>query len=106
MLCVWSFLLMIKEIVCFARQELVGLRRFFRAIRVQEKNFASLRLCVEDINVFAPPLQIPTKVGASPISRLFYETDFHRVWYGFEAEEKRRINGLEVNEKFKVKNGK
>ena len=98
MLCVWSFL-QIKEIVCFARQELVGPRRFFRAIRVQEKNFASLRLCVEDINVFAPPLQIPTKVGASPISRLFYETDFHRVWYGFEAEEKRRISEGEAKDK-------
>ena len=65
----------------------MGLRRFFRAIRVQEKNSASLRLCIEDINVFAPPLQIPTKVDASPIFRPFYETDLHRVWSGLEAKE-------------------
>ena len=81
---------MIKEIVCFARQELVGPRRFFRAIRVQEKNSASLRLCIEDINVFAPPLQIPTKVGASPISRPFYGTDLQRFYNGLTTALKRR----------------
>ena len=38
----------------------------------------SLRLCVEDINVYAPPLQIPTKFDATPIFRPFYETDLER----------------------------
>ena len=90
----------------FRKAIVSGSATFLSCHPCSRKNSASLRLCIEDINVFAPPLQIPTKVGASPISRLFYETDFHRVWYGFEAEEKRRINGLEVNEKLKVKNGK
>ena len=41
------------------------------------------------------PLQIPCKSHFSPILRS-----------GFEAEEKRRISGLEVYEKLKVKNEK
>ena len=34
--------------------------------------------CVCDSHV--PPLQIPTKVGASPISRLFYGADLDWLW--------------------------
>ena len=38
-----------------------------------------LRLCVENINIVAPPLQIPTKLDASPIFRPFYGTDLERI---------------------------
>ena len=51
---------------------------------------ASLRLCVENIIVFATPKQLPTKVDATPIFLPSYETDLHRVWYGLIAKEERR----------------
>ena len=64
--------------------------RSFRVFRVQnksilvfEKIFVTLRLCVCDSHV--PPLQIPTKVDASPIFRLFYEREQERFRSELEA---------------------
>ena len=57
---------------------------------VFKKFSASLHLCVENIIVFAPPKQLPTKVDATPIFLPSYETDLHRVWYGLIAKEERR----------------
>ena len=58
---------------------------FFSCHPCSRKNSASLRLCVENIIVFAPPLQIPTKVDATPISRPFHETDLERTCSEGEA---------------------
>ena len=73
------------------------LKKFvYSVFSVFKKFSAPLRLCVENIIVFASPKQLPTKVDATPIFLPSYETDLHRVWYGLIAKEERRWNGIRV----------
>ena len=65
----------------------------FSVPSVFKKFSSSLRLCVEDIIVFATPKQLPTKSHANPISLPSYGTDFHRLWSGLIAKEERRTSG-------------
>ena len=47
----------------------------------------------------ASPKQIPTKVGASPIFRLFLGTDLQRFYNGLTTALKRRRSELEAKDK-------
>ena len=72
---------------------------------VQKNNFLKAPSTVRRVcDSYAPPLQVRTKVGASPISRLFYERELERFRSEGEAKEKRRRSEGRVGEEMRVKN--